>query len=108
ASAASDAPIGIGHSAPANVESLLAQASKPLLLVGLGARRRLDAGAIAAVCARRGVPAMVTYKAKGVVPDADTHFAGVFTHGALERPIVSQAARAICRRLARVELSARP
>ena len=37
---------------------------------------------IAALCASRGVPAMVTYKAKGVVPDTDVHFAGVFTNGA--------------------------
>ena len=47
----------------------------------------LDAEAIAALCASRGVPAMVTYKAKGVVPDVPPHFAGVFTNGALERPL---------------------
>jgi acetolactate synthase-1/2/3 large subunit len=108
ASAAAAGSTNIDRSAPANVESLLAQASKPLLLVGLGARRSLDAGSIAALCARRGVPAMVTYKAKGVVPDADAHFAGVFTHGALERPIVSEADLLIGVGLDPVELIPRP
>ena len=34
---------------------------------------------------------MVTYKAKGVVPDAAPHFAGVFTNGAIERPMIDEA-----------------
>jgi thiamine pyrophosphate-dependent acetolactate synthase large subunit-like protein len=55
---------------PASLAPILSGARRPLLLVGLGARRPLDAEAIVALCARRGVPAMVTYKAKGVVPDA--------------------------------------
>jgi acetolactate synthase-1/2/3 large subunit len=75
----------------ASLAPLLSRASRPLLLVGLGARRPLDALAIAALCRRRGVPAMVTYKAKGVVPDAAPHFAGVFTNGILERPLVADA-----------------
>ncbi len=54
------------------------------------------------------MPAMVTYKAKGVVPDTDTHFAGVFTHGALERPIVSEADLLIGVGLDPVELIPRP
>ena len=33
---------------------------------------------------------MVTYKAKGVVPDTHEWFAGVFTHGAIERSIVDE------------------
>ena len=93
---------------PASLVPLLSRARKPLLLVGLGARRPLDAGAIMALCASRGVPAMVTYKAKGVVPDADMHFAGVFTHGALERPIVSEADLLIGVGLDPVELIPRP
>jgi thiamine pyrophosphate-dependent acetolactate synthase large subunit-like protein len=37
------------------------------------------------LCERLQVPAMVTYKAKGVVPDAHECFAGVFTNGFIER-----------------------
>jgi acetolactate synthase-1/2/3 large subunit len=93
---------------PASLAPLLSRARKPLLLVGLGARRPLDASAIAALCTRRGVPAMVTYKAKGVVPDADPHFAGVFTNGALERPIIAQADLLLGVGLDPVELIPRP
>jgi acetolactate synthase-1/2/3 large subunit len=70
---------------------LLARAVRPLLLVGLGARRPADALAIRRLCARRGVPALVTYKAKGVVADDDPWFAGVFTHAAIERPLLRNA-----------------
>ena len=87
---------------------MLSRARKPLLLVGLGARRPLDAGAITALCASRGVPAMVTYKAKGVVPDADPHFAGVFTNGALERPLIAEADLLLGVGLDPVELIPRP
>src|SRR5207302_6133487 len=85
-----------GHQAtdpgPRSAESLALQAlRKPLLIAGLGARRAEDAAAIRTFCESRNVPAMVTYKAKGVVPDDDPHFAGVFTNGAIERPIVEQA-----------------
>jgi acetolactate synthase-1/2/3 large subunit len=37
------------------------------------------------------VPAVVTYKAKGVVPDTHPWFGAVFTHAALERALVTQA-----------------
>ena len=66
--------------ARSRLETLLAAARKPLLLVGLGARRPADAAAIRSLCAGRHIPAMVTYKAKGVVPDDHPWFAGVFTN----------------------------
>lgn len=93
---------------PASLAPLLSRARKPLLLVGLGARRPLDAEAIAALCAGRGVPALVTYKAKGVVPDVAPHFAGVFTNGALERPLIADADLLIGVGLDPVELLPRP
>jgi acetolactate synthase-1/2/3 large subunit len=93
---------------PTSLAPLLSRARKPLLLVGLGARRPLDAGAITALCAIRGVPAMVTYKAKGVVPDADPHFAGVFTNGAIEGSVIADADLLIGVGLDPVELIPRP
>jgi len=83
-------------------------ARKPLLIVGLGARRPLDAEAIAALCASHGIPAMVTYKAKGVIADTDPHFAGVFTNGAIERSIVAEADLLVGVGLDPVELLPRP
>jgi acetolactate synthase I/II/III large subunit len=70
---------------------VLKNCRRPLVLVGLGARRTGDADAIRRFCAAHRVPAMVTYKAKGVVPDDDPHFAGVFTNAAIEQPLVEQA-----------------
>jgi acetolactate synthase I/II/III large subunit len=72
------------------LEGLLGAARKPLLLVGLGARGSEDAAAIRELCASRDVPAMVTYKAKGVVADGDPWFAGVFTNAAIEQPVLDE------------------
>jgi acetolactate synthase-1/2/3 large subunit len=93
---------------PALLPPLLSASRRPLLLVGLGARRPMDAEAIADLCATRRVPAMVTYKAKGVVPDVDPHFAGVFTNGSLERPLIDEADLLIGVGLDPVELIPRP
>jgi acetolactate synthase-1/2/3 large subunit len=93
---------------PATLAPMLSGKRRPLLLVGLGARRPLDAQAIVALCASRGIPAMVTYKAKGTVPDLDPHFAGVFTNGEIERAIVEEADVLIGVGLDPVELIPRP
>ena len=79
---------------------------KPLVIVGLGARQ--DAGAIRGFCERLNVPAMVTYKAKGVVPDAHPCFAGLFTNGAIEREILDRSDLLIGIGLDPVELLPRP
>jgi len=86
----------------------IANAKHALLLVGLGARRPDDAAAIRAFCATHHVPAMVTYKAKGVVADDDPHFAGVFTNGAVERVILDRADAFVGVGLDPVELLPRP
>jgi acetolactate synthase-1/2/3 large subunit len=72
------------------LETLLAAARKPLLLVGLGVRGQADAAAVRALCAARRIPAMVTYKAKGVVADDDEWFAGVFTNAAIEQAVLDE------------------
>jgi acetolactate synthase-1/2/3 large subunit len=88
--------------------SEIARARKPLLLVGVGARRPADAAAIRLLCQRHAVPAMVTYQAKGVVSDDDAHFAGVFTNGAIEQQIVDEADLLIGVGFDPVELLPRP
>jgi acetolactate synthase-1/2/3 large subunit len=69
---------------------LLRRANRPLVIAGLGARRPDDVAAIRSFCERRRVPALVTYKGKGIVPDDHPWFAGVFTNAALERPVVDR------------------
>ena len=68
----------------------LAPPVHPLVIAGLCARGSRDAAAIRAFCAAHRLPAMVTYKAKGVVADDDAYFAGVFTNGAIEQPIIDE------------------
>jgi acetolactate synthase-1/2/3 large subunit len=48
------------------------------------------ASAIRALASRQHVPAMVTYKAKGVVADEDPWFAGVFTNATIEESILDE------------------
>jgi acetolactate synthase-1/2/3 large subunit len=93
---------------PAVLARHLARARRPLLIVGLGARRPDDAAAIRALCHTCRVPALVTYKAKGVVADDDEWFAGVFTNGAIEREIVCASDVVIGVGLDPVELLPRP
>ena len=71
------------------LQTLIQTARRPLLLVGLGARGKNDAPAIRALCERCRVPAMVTYKAKGVVPDHHPWFAGVFTNAMIEQALIA-------------------
>jgi acetolactate synthase-1/2/3 large subunit len=51
---------------------------------------------------------MVTYKAKGVVPDDHPWFAGLFTNGTIEKPLIDDSDLIICFGLDRVELLPRP
>jgi acetolactate synthase-1/2/3 large subunit len=105
----------IGLMAPISSELILdkrgapaLEARKPLLLVGLGARRPEDVAAIRSLCERFRIPAMVTYKAKGVVPDDHPWFAGVFTNGSIEQPLMDEADLLIGVGLDPVELLPRP
>ena len=93
---------------PAAVERALRQSRRPMFLVGLGARTPQIAAALRALSERHGIPALVTYKAKGVVPDRHPWFGGVLTHGALERPVLEQADLFIAVGLDPVELLPRP
>ncbi len=62
-------------------------AKRPVMLAGLGATTRDPLE----YCERHRIPALVTYKAKGAVPDDHPRFAGILTNGALERPVLEQA-----------------
>ena len=73
------------------IRTLLARARRPLIIAGLGVRDARDADALRNLCEKQHIPALVTYKAKGVIPDEHPLFGGVFTHGALERHIVASA-----------------
>src|SRR5262249_41627890 len=98
----------VSAAATARLIRRVARARRPLAIVGLGARSTDDARRIDRLCRTRCVPAMVTYKAKGVVPDDHPWFAGVFTNGAIEQPLVREADAIIGIGLDPVELLPRP
>lgn len=69
----------------------LANARRPVLVVGLEAVEPEACAALRRLVEALGCPALVTYKAKGVVPDAHPLFAGVFTGGEAEAPVMAEA-----------------
>jgi acetolactate synthase I/II/III large subunit len=73
----------------AQAQALLGAARRPVLVAGLEARDA--APELRALARALGCPVLVTYKAKGVVADDDTAFAGIFTGGAAEAALLDQA-----------------
>ncbi|MBR0653464.1 thiamine pyrophosphate-dependent enzyme [Plastoroseomonas arctica] len=71
--------------------ALLASAKRPVAILGLEMLDPAAAEGARALVAALGCPALVTYKAKGAIADTDTHFAGVFTGGAAEGPVLDEA-----------------
>ncbi|MEM9468357.1 MAG: thiamine pyrophosphate-dependent enzyme [Actinomycetota bacterium] len=79
-------------------EQLLANARRPLLIVGAEAAAvaatgfgELRPGHLTEVLSRFGAPVLTTYQAIGVVPTESDANAGIFTNGALERPVLDAA-----------------
>jgi acetolactate synthase-1/2/3 large subunit len=72
-------------------EDLLRRARRPVLLLGLAARTAAIASAVRSIAGSHQIPVLVTYKAKGVLPDRDAWYAGMLTNGALERAVLDRA-----------------
>ena len=79
------------ESLPQKVQQILRAAKRPVFLLGLGSRTAAISREVREMCERFKIPALVTYKAKGVVPDAHSWFGGVLTNGALEREVLEGA-----------------
>lgn len=69
--------------------ALIASARRPVFVVGPGVRGAEDR--LRAAAESIGAPVLTTYQAKGSVPEDAGYAAGVFTNGALERPLVDRA-----------------
>lgn len=81
-----------GHPDPAALEQarvLLATARRPVVLLGLDAVRHADT--VRAALAGLDCPMLVTYQAKGLIPESWPSFAGLFTGASMERPVLEQA-----------------
>ncbi|MDO9498469.1 thiamine pyrophosphate-binding protein [Falsiroseomonas sp.] len=88
--------------------ALLAQARRPVILAGVEAAEPEATAALRALAEALGCPVLVTYKAKGVLPDAHPLYAGLFTGGSLEAPCVGAADLIIQVGLDPVELILQP
>ncbi|WP_300013177.1 thiamine pyrophosphate-binding protein [Pseudonocardia sp.] len=73
----------------ASARTLVASARRPVAVVGVDALA--DGATVRAALAGLDCPVMVTYAAKGVVPESWSTFAGLFTGAAAERPLLAVA-----------------
>lgn len=93
---------------PAAAQALLANAKRPVILAGLESAVGTHADSLRRLSETLGAPALVTYMAKGVIPDDHANFAGIFTGGAAEFACVSEADLIIFAGLDPVELIRKP
>lgn len=85
---------------------LVAQARRPIVLAGPEAWPWVEQ--VRAFVDTVACPAMTTYQARGIVSDETPHVAGVFTNGAIERPLIESADLILAVGLDPVELIPRP
>lgn len=88
--------------------ALIQKARRPVLVAGLEATTQAAAKGVRELSAALGAPTLVTYMAKGVLPDAHPNFAGIFTGGAIEQATVGAADLIILAGLDPVELIRKP
>ena len=84
---AQEGPAQAGDLGP--LATALRQARRPVLL--LGAHAVAHTSAIRAAVAGRGIPALHTYRARGIVPDSTGEAAGLVTGGTMEWPLLAHA-----------------
>ncbi len=83
--------VSLREEIPPPSRQTLRRMRRPAFLVGLAARSAEIAKTLGEMSAGLGIPALVTYKAKGVIPDQHPWFMGLFTNGALERDALERA-----------------
>ncbi len=82
-------PESLDRKAYEKARRLVTRSARPVFLVGSGAAPY--ATAVRSVAERAGIPALVTYQAKGVIPDTSPSYGGLFTNSLAERRLVSSA-----------------
>jgi acetolactate synthase-1/2/3 large subunit len=71
------------------LRQVLQKAKRPAVVVGQGARGHGEA--ITRLLSECAAPILTTYKAAGVVPSTDRHYAGLFTGARMEAPVLENA-----------------
>jgi len=75
----------------AQARAMLAQAKRPVVIAGLQARRPEAAAALNRFVTATGCPALMTYKAKGVVSERTSLGLGLYANGVPEAPLLEAA-----------------
>ena len=73
----------------ARAREAIGSARRPLVVLGLDAVRH--SGQVRECLAELDCPVLVTYEAKGVIPESWSTYAGMFTGAVLERPLLERA-----------------
>jgi acetolactate synthase-1/2/3 large subunit len=73
----------------ADVQRALAGKSRPVILLGLGALTAI--AQVRTLLRETNVPALMTYRAKGIVPDSWPNCAGLLTGATVEAPVLEAA-----------------
>jgi acetolactate synthase-1/2/3 large subunit len=90
AEAGVSAEVAVGAETGARVLSeALAAARRPVIMLGTGAIPRTEA--VRKALAGSGIPALHTYRARGVMPDSAAEAAGLVTGGTMEWPLLGTA-----------------
>jgi acetolactate synthase-1/2/3 large subunit len=84
-------PAGDSADDLAELKSLLAASSHPVLIAGLQARRPDVAPAVRSLADALSCPVLVSYKAAGAIDTRDPGYAGPFTGAVLEGTVLSRA-----------------
>ncbi|MEZ5661762.1 MAG: thiamine pyrophosphate-dependent enzyme [Burkholderiaceae bacterium] len=105
---AGHAPVVSTDEALGRAAALLAAARRPVVVVGLEAREPAIAEATRTLVETLCCPALVTYKAKGVIADDSAAYVGIFTGGAAEQAVVREADLIVLVGLDPVELILQP
>jgi len=74
-----------------DMAGLLADSRRPVLIVGLQARRTGISAKVRRLAERLACPVLVSYKAKGVIAETDPLFVGIFTGASAEGDTLAQA-----------------
>ncbi|HYB87266.1 MAG TPA: thiamine pyrophosphate-dependent enzyme [Streptosporangiaceae bacterium] len=82
-----DARPGTPGSDLAPLAAALRTARRPVVLLGPGSA--VHAGAVRGALAGSGIPALHTYRARGIVPDSAAEAAGLVTGGTMEWPLLA-------------------
>lgn len=101
-------PEALDQEALDRAAALLAGARRPVIVAGLDATSGDAAFGVRRLAEALGAPTLVTYMAKGVMPDGHPLFAGIFTGGAIEQACVGAADLIVLAGFDPVELIRKP